>query len=45
MKLKYRMKTVLPIQYYRGNAEEILRIRESKIERARILRREINMKE
>ena len=34
-----------PIQYYRGNPEEILRIRESKIERARILRREMNMKE
>ena len=28
-----------PIQYYRGNPEELLRIRESKIERAR------NMKE
>ena len=34
-----------PIQYYRGNPERILRIRESKIERARILRRERNMKE
>ena len=34
-----------PIQYYKGNLEEILRIRESKIERARILRRERNMKE
>ena len=34
-----------PIQYYRGNPEEILRIRESKIERARILRREMNMEE
>ena len=34
-----------PIQYYRGNPEKILRIRESKIERARILRRERNMKE
>ena len=34
-----------PMQYYRGNTEELLRIRESKIERARILRRERNMKE
>jgi transposase InsO family protein len=34
-----------PIQYYRGNPEELLRIRESKIEKARILRRERNMKE
>jgi hypothetical protein len=34
-----------PTQYYRGNPEEPLRIRESKIERARILRRERNMKE
>ena len=34
-----------PIQYYRGNPEELLRIRESRIERARILRTERNMKE
>jgi transposase InsO family protein len=34
-----------PIQYYRGNPEELLRIRESKIEKARILRRERNMTE
>ena len=34
-----------PIQYYMGNHEEILRIKGSKIERARILRRERNMKE
>ena len=34
-----------PNQYYMGNPEELLRIRESKIERARILRRERNMKE
>ena len=34
-----------PKQYCRGNPEELLRIRESKIERARILRRERNMKE
>ena len=33
------------MQYYRGNPEEILRIMESKIEKARILRREKNMKE
>ena len=33
-----------PIQYYRRNSEEILRIMESKIERARILRRRRNMK-
>ena len=34
-----------PILYYMGNPEEILRIRESKIEKAGILRRERNMKE
>ena len=34
-----------PIQYYGGNPDGIIRIRESKIERARILRRERNMKE
>ena len=34
-----------PIQYYSGNPEELLRIGESKIEVARILRRERNMKE
>ena len=34
-----------PMPYYRGNPEKLLRIRESKIERARILRRERNMKE
>ena len=34
-----------PIQYYRGNPGELLSIRESKIEKARILRRERNMKE
>ncbi|MCW6169340.1 MAG: hypothetical protein LVQ96_04470 [Thermoplasmatales archaeon] len=33
------------IQYYMGNPEELLRIRESKIEKARILRRERNMTE
>ena len=33
------------MQYYRGNPEEILRIRKSKIEKARILRRERNIKE
>ena len=31
--------------YYMGNPEELLRIRESRIEKARILRRERNMKE
>jgi transposase InsO family protein len=34
-----------PKQYYRGNPVEILGIRESKMERARVLRRETNMKE
>ena len=34
-----------PIQYYRRNPGKLLRIRESKIEKARILRREMNMKE
>ena len=33
-----------PIQYYMGNPEELIRIRESKIEKARILRRKRNMK-
>ena len=35
----------MPIQYYKGNPEELIRIGESEIERARILRREKNMKE
>jgi hypothetical protein len=34
-----------PIQYYRGNPDEIPMIRESRIERARILSRQRNMKE
>ena len=34
-----------PKQYYVGNLEELLRIRESKIEKARLLRSERNMKE
>ena len=34
-----------PVQYYRGNPDELLKIRESKIEKAKILRREMNMKE
>jgi len=34
-----------PRQYYRGNPAEILGIRESKMERGRVLRREKNMKE
>ena len=34
-----------PVQYYRGNPEELLGIRKSKIEKAKILRREMNMKE
>ena len=34
-----------PVQYYRGNPEELIKIRKSKIEKARILRRERNMKE
>ena len=33
-----------PVQYYSGNTEELLRIRESKIEEAKILRKERNMK-
>ncbi len=32
-----------PIQYYRGNPEVLLAIREAKIEKARVLRREANM--
>ena len=34
-----------PVQYYRGNPEELIKIRKSKIEKAKILRRERNMKE
>ena len=34
-----------PMQYYRGNPVELLNIRESKIERARIMRKEKNMRE
>ena len=33
-----------PVQYYRGNPEELLRRRESKIKRARILKREREVK-
>lgn len=33
------------VQYYKGNPEELIEIRESKIEKAGILRRERNMKE
>ena len=36
---------LMPMQYYRGNPESFLMIRQSKIEKARILRRERNMKE
>ena len=36
---------LMPIQYHRGNHEELLMIKQSKIEKAKILRREINMKE
>ena len=36
---------LMPMQYYRGNPEGFLMIRQSKIEKARILRRERNMKE
>ena len=34
-----------PIQYYRGKPDELLKIRESKIEKAKILRKEMNMKD
>ena len=34
-----------PIQYYRGDPDVLLATREAKIERARILGRERNMKE
>ena len=33
-----------PVQYYSENTEELLRIRESKTEKAKILRKERNMK-
>ena len=33
-----------PVQYYRGNPEVLLAVREAKIEKARILRKERNMK-
>ena len=33
-----------PVQYYRGNPEVLLAIREVKIEKARTLRKERNMK-
>ena len=32
-----------PVQYYRGNPSELLSIREGKMERARMLRKERNM--
>ena len=34
-----------PTQYYRGNPDDLLRIREAKMEKARILRKERNMRE
>ena len=34
-----------PVQYYRGEPDALLAIREAKIEKARILRKERNMKE
>jgi len=34
-----------PRQYYRGNPDDLLRIREAKMEKARILRKERNMRE
>lgn len=33
-----------PVQYYRGNPDVLLAVREAKIEKARILRKERNMK-
>ena len=32
-----------PVQYYRGNPGELLSIRDGKVERARMLRKERNM--
>ncbi|WP_083755840.1 integrase core domain-containing protein [Thermoplasma volcanium] len=34
-----------PIQYYRGDPKILLAVREAKIEKAKVLRREANMKE
>ena len=34
----------MPVQYYRGEPEVILAVREAKIENAKLLRRERNMK-
>jgi hypothetical protein len=39
------LKYLTLIQYYRGNTEELIRMRESRIERAGILRKKRNMKE
>ena len=45
---KYSMaiyKYLTPRQYYRGNPDDLLRIREAKMEKTRILRKERNMRE
>jgi hypothetical protein len=44
-RLHSSLKYLTPRQYYRGNPDDLLRIREAKLEKARILRKERNMRE
>ena len=44
-RLHSSLEYLTPRQYYRGNPEDLLRIREAKMEKARILRKERNMRE
>ena len=37
------MQYLMPVQYYRGEPEVLLAVREAKIENAKLLRREKNM--
>ena len=44
-RLHSSLKYFTPRTYYRGNLDDQLRIREAKLEKARILRKERNMRE
>ena len=44
-RLHSSLKYLTPRQYYRGNPDDLLRIREAKLQKARILRKERNMRE
>ena len=44
-RLHSSLKYLTPRQYSRGNPDDLLKIREAKMEKARILRKERNMRE